>query len=161
MSQSFKVKVNETFDFDFSKTDITSLDVVKNENQEFHVLHHNKSHSAKVLSSNFEEKQYTIEVNGTEYTVDIANQLDQLIKSLGFSVGSGKQINAIKAPMPGLILEINIEVGQTVSENDQLLILEAMKMENSIVSPRDGVIKSIAVTQGEAIEKMQLLIEFE
>lgn len=161
MNQSFKVKVNDTFDFDFSKTHIDSLDVAQNENREFHVLHHNKTHNARVIASNFNEKQYCIEVNGTEYTIDIANPLDQLIKSLGFSVGMGKQVNAIKAPMPGLILEINVEVGQTVVENDQLLILEAMKMENSIVSPRDGVIKSIVVTQGEAIEKMQLLIEFE
>ena len=63
--------------------------------------------------------------------------------------------------MPGLILEINIEEGQEVKENDPLLILEAMKMENVINSPRDGVIKSIAVSQGNTVEKNALLIEFE
>jgi biotin carboxyl carrier protein len=63
--------------------------------------------------------------------------------------------------MPGLILEINVVVGQTVKENDPLLILEAMKMENSFLSPRDGVIKSIAVIKGDAVDKGQLLIEFE
>ena len=63
--------------------------------------------------------------------------------------------------MPGLILEINVEVGQEVVENDPLLILEAMKMENSFVSPRDGKIKSIAVVKGQAVDKGQLLIEFE
>ncbi|WP_445724287.1 biotin/lipoyl-containing protein, partial [Flavobacterium sp.] len=67
----------------------------------------------------------------------------------------------IKAPMPGLILEINVEVGQSVKENDPLLILEAMKMENSFLSPRDGVIKSIAVEKGNAVDKGQLLVEFE
>jgi biotin carboxyl carrier protein len=71
-----------------------------------------------------------------------------------------KQINAIKAPMPGLILEISV-VGQTVKENDSLLILEAMKMENSFLSPRDGIIKSISVILGDAVDKGQLLIEFE
>jgi biotin carboxyl carrier protein len=80
---------------------------------------------------------------------------------LRFEVGLTKQVNAIKAPMPGLILEINVVVGQTVQENDPLLILEAMKMENSFLSPRDGVIKSIAVTKGDAVDKGQLLIEFE
>ena len=80
---------------------------------------------------------------------------------MGFEVGKTKQINAIKAPMPGLILEINVSVGQEVKENDNLLILEAMKMENSFSSPRDGIIKSIAVFKGDAVDKGQLLIEFE
>jgi biotin carboxyl carrier protein len=48
-----------------------------------------------------------------------------------------------------------------VKENEQLLILEAMKMENSILSPRDGIIKSISVAKSQAVDKGQLLIEFE
>jgi biotin carboxyl carrier protein len=63
--------------------------------------------------------------------------------------------------MPGLIIEIAVVVGQSVSENDNLIILSAMKMENSFLSPRDGVIKSIAVSVGDAVEKNQLMIEFE
>jgi biotin carboxyl carrier protein len=63
--------------------------------------------------------------------------------------------------MPGLILEISVSIGQEVKENDPLLILEAMKMENSFLSPRDGIIKSIAVSIGNAVDKGQLLIEFE
>jgi biotin carboxyl carrier protein len=70
-------------------------------------------------------------------------------------------VNAIKAPMPGLILEISVVVGQEVKENDNLIILGAMKMENSFLSPRDGVIKSISVAVGDAVDKGQLLIEFE
>jgi biotin carboxyl carrier protein len=63
--------------------------------------------------------------------------------------------------MPGLILEISVVVGQTVKENDNLIILGAMKMENSFLSPRDGVIKTISVLMGDAVDKGQLLIEFE
>ena len=80
---------------------------------------------------------------------------------MGFEVEKTKQVNVIKAPMPGLILEINVEVGQTVKENDNLLILTAMKMENSLLSPRDGLIKSIAVKVGDSLTKGALLIEFE
>jgi biotin carboxyl carrier protein len=80
---------------------------------------------------------------------------------MGFEVGAGKEVNAINAPMPGLILEINVEVGQTVAKNELLLILGAMKMENSFLSPRDGTIKSILVNKGDAVDKGQLLIEFE
>ena len=63
--------------------------------------------------------------------------------------------------MPGLIIDISITIGQEVKENDTLLILEAMKMENSITSPRDGVIKTISVTKNDTVKKNQLLIEFE
>lgn len=80
---------------------------------------------------------------------------------MGFTVGASKQVNAIKAPMPGLILEMSVSVGQEVKENDCLLILEAMKMENSFLSPRAGIIKSISASKGDAVEKGQLLIEFE
>jgi biotin carboxyl carrier protein len=80
---------------------------------------------------------------------------------MGFEVGITKQINFIKAPMPGLILEINVVAGQTVKENDNLLILTAMKMENSFLSPRDGIIKNIAINVGDSVVKGDLLIEFE
>ncbi|MCL4125700.1 UNVERIFIED_CONTAM: hypothetical protein GTU68_028898 [Idotea baltica] len=63
--------------------------------------------------------------------------------------------------MPGLILDINVKVGQEVIEDDALLILEAMKMENVLTAPRDGMIKSITVSKGDAVDKNQLLITFE
>jgi biotin carboxyl carrier protein len=116
----------------------------------------NKPYKAEILSADFNHKTYTIKVNNS-YTVAISNDLDQLIHELGFEVGLTKQINAISA-YAGLILEISVIVGQTVKENDSLLILEAMKMENSFLSPRDGIIKSISVILGDAVDKGQLLM---
>ncbi|MCL4147810.1 UNVERIFIED_CONTAM: hypothetical protein GTU68_000861 [Idotea baltica] len=63
--------------------------------------------------------------------------------------------------MPGLVLEIMVEVGQFVAVGDALLILEAMKMENVIKAQGEGVIKDIVVKQGAAVEKGQLLIVLE
>ena len=63
--------------------------------------------------------------------------------------------------MPGLILDIHVKEGQEVKEDDALLILEAMKMENVLTSPRDGIIKSISVSKNDTVDKNQLLIEFE
>ena len=60
-----------------------------------------------------------------------------------------------------VVVEVHVVDGQEVKENDALLILEAMKMENVLTSPRDGVIKSISVNKGNAVEKNQLLIVFE
>ena len=67
----------------------------------------------------------------------------------------------IQSYIPGTIIQISVKEGDVVKEGDPLLILEAMKMENSFLSPRDGIIKSIAVEKGNAVDKGQLLIEFE
>ena len=161
MSTSYKLSVNNTTNFELNESDLKNLDVVSVEKTKFHVLKDNKSFKAEIVAADFISKKYTIKVNNNTYEVAISDALDQLIKSMGIERGRTKVVNAIKAPMPGLILEISVEVGQTVKENDPLLILEAMKMENSFLSPRDGVIKSIAVEKGHAVDKGQLLIEFE
>lgn len=161
MSTSYKLSVNNTSSFDLNESDLKNLDAVSVGNNKFHVLKDHKPYKAEIVSADFIAKKYTIKVNNNTYEVAIADALDMLIRSMGIERGRTKVVNAIKAPMPGLILEISVEVGQTVKENDPLLILEAMKMENSFLSPRDGIIKSIAVEIGHAVDKGQLLIEFE
>lgn len=161
MGSDFKVKVNDTFEFDFNKENTSKLDAVSVEKNEFHILQKNLPYKTEIIFSDFNQKKYTVKVNNNIYQVAISNPLDILIKELGFGVGVSKVIKLLKAPMPGLILEVNIEVGQTVKENDNLLILTAMKMENSLLSPRDGVIKSIAINVGDSVIKGDLLIEFE
>ena len=161
MSIPYKVNVNDTFLFEFEKESISQLDAVNVEINKFHILHQNLPYKAEIVVSDFDQKKYTVKVNNNTYHVAISNPLDTLIKEMGFEVGLTKQINFIKAPMPGLILEISVVVGQSVLENDSLIILGAMKMENSFLSPRDGIIKSISVNMGDAVDKGQLLIEFE
>ena len=161
MINSYKLHVNNTNTFDLSESDLKDLDAVKVEKSKSHVLKNHKPYTAEIISADFISKKYTVKVNNNIYEVAIDGALELLIKGLGIERGRTKVINAIKAPMPGLILEINVKVGQEVKENDPLLILEAMKMENSFLSPRNGVIKSIAVEKGNAVDKGQLLIEFE
>lgn len=161
MSNKFKVKVNNSLEFDITDDDVSKLDAAKTANNEYHVLQNNKPFKAELVDSNFNRKKYSIKVNNHSYDVDISNPLDLLIDKMGFTFGSSKQVNSIKAPMPGLILDIHIKEGQEVKEDEGLLILEAMKMENVITSPRDGVIKSVNVAKGDAIDKGHLLIEFE
>ena len=161
MHTTYKLSVNQENTFDLNESDLFLLDEIQLSKNNFHVLKDNKPYSVEVVSSDFSSKKYKVKVNDSVYEVAIANELDQLIKAMGIEKGRVKVVNAIKAPMPGLILEINVSVGQEVKINDPLLILEAMKMENSFLSPRDGIIKSIAVEKGNAVEKGQLLIEFE
>lgn len=161
MKNNFKVKVNSKWDFNIPKEDITTLDVVKLKGKNYHLIEEYKSFQGEIVDSNFNDREYSVKINGSVYDISISNQLDQLINKMGFSNGSTKNVKLIKAPMPGVVLEINVEVGQTVSEDDALLVLEAMKMESTIASPSNGVVKAIAVNSGDTVEKGNLLIEFE
>jgi len=161
MSNKYKVKVNNSVEIDISDDDVSKLDAVKTGDKKYHVLQNNTTFKAELADSNFGRKKYSIKVNNRSYDVDISNPLDLLIDKMGFTFGTSKQVNSIKAPMPGLIFDIHVEEGQEVKEDESLLILEAMKMENVITSPRDGVIKSVNIAKGDAIDKGHLLIEFE
>ncbi|GLB50078.1 biotin/lipoyl-containing protein [Neptunitalea lumnitzerae] len=161
MSSTFNTKVNGSLEFTFSEEEATSLDTVITKPNAYHLLVNNTSYHIEISSADFLLKNYNVKVNNTTYEVAISDDLDKLISEMGFSIGGAKHVNDIKAPMPGLILDINIKEGQEVKEDDPLLVLEAMKMENVISSPRDGVIKSIVISQGQAVDKNALLIEFE
>lgn len=157
----YKIKVNNSHSFEVSNEDLDKLDVIETTSDNYHILQNNQSLKASILNSNFNRKRYAVKVNNNTYDVVINDALDQQIEALGFEIGATKKVNNIKAPMPGLILEINVEPGKEVQEDDTLLILEAMKMENVITSPRQGVIKSISVQKGETVDKNALLVEFE
>ena len=157
----YKAKVNASYEFDITEEAVDQLDAVETSTNKYHILQNNSSIKANIVSSNFNKKTYSVKVNNNTYDVVINDALDQQIAALGFEIGASKKVDDIKAPMPGLILEINVKEAQEVKEDDPLLILEAMKMENVINSPRDGVIKSIKVSQGNTVEKNALLIEFE
>ena len=161
MDKNFKVTVNDSFEYDFKNSEIKKLDVLKLSNSKFHVINQNKSFNIQLLNSNFNNREYTVSINENDYTVKISTQLDELVKKMGFSVGSSKKENNVKAPMPGIILTINVQEGQEVKEGDTLLILEAMKMENTIGAPKDGIVKAIHLKSGETVEKGVLIIELE
>lgn len=161
MDKIYKAKVNNEFDFAFTQEEINQLDSLIVNDKNIHILHENKSITTQILNRNFNNQQYKIKVNSNIFKVDISNDLDLLISEMGLSLAAGLQVNEIKAPMPGLILNINVEIGQEVKEGETLLILEAMKMENSITAPRDAVIKSISVKTGNTVAKNELLIEME
>jgi biotin carboxyl carrier protein len=62
--------------------------------------------------------------------------------------------------MPGLIVDVGVEVGQDVKKGDKLLVLNAMKMENIIKAPADGKVRQVLVNNGQNVEKNQVLIQF-
>lgn len=156
-----KITVNDNFEFEIDNEQANALDLSQLTPKTFHVLHNDKSFSIEMLHEDFLNRKYAIKVNNVTHEIEIGGPLDALIKQMGFETGANKKIDSIKAPMPGLILEVSIKVGDEVQKDDQLLILSAMKMENSFLSPRDGIIKALHVKVGDAVDKGQLLIEFE
>lgn len=159
-NDSYKILVNG-FVFYFTKTDLESLDLVAISPTEFNAIIDHQSANARLVNANLLNKTFTIETGGETFEVAIKDALDQQLEQMGFGTSAGKQVKEIKAPMPGLVLEIGVTDGQAVKEGDRILILEAMKMENSILIHADATIKKVNVKAGQAVEKGQVLVELE
>ncbi len=135
-------------------------DIIKVRDGVYHLLKDNVSYNLEVVKYIVEEKKLLVKINNTPYTLDIKDKYDDLLHSLGLDNLASKKVNDIKAPMPGMVLNILVTEGQEVKKGDGLIVLEAMKMENILKSPTDGIIKKIAISKGVAVEKNQLLIQF-
>lgn len=159
-TKTFKVKANE-FVFTFDQADIDAADFIKKSPGEFNLIRGSRSVNARLLEADITGKKLKLEVDGESFELDVKDELDQRLDSMGFSTASTKHVKEIKAPMPGLVLSISVSEGQAVKEGDRILILEAMKMENSIMIQNDAVIKRIAVTAGQPVDKGQVLVELE
>jgi biotin carboxyl carrier protein len=136
-------------------------DLIEVHDNWFHIIQDNKGYNATLISFNAEEKTMVLNVNGNDYEISIKDKNDLLLQKLGINLKSSSVIQSIKAPMPGLIINISVNVGDEVKKGDMLLILEAMKMENAIKSPRDGKIKKLNVALKQPVEKNQVMLEFE
>ncbi len=137
-----------------------AADIIKIKEDVYHLLKDNLSYNLEIVKHIPEEKKMVVKINNTSYTLDIKDKYDELLHSLGLDSLAAKKVNDIKAPMPGMVLNILVTEGQEVKKGDPLIVLEAMKMENILKSPTDGVIKKIAIKKGIAVEKNQLLIQF-
>lgn len=126
----------------------------------FHIIKDNKSFTAELVQADYQSKTFTFKINGVKQTVSVKDRFDILLDQLGMSDANTQKVNDVKAPMPGLILEIKVQPGQEVKKGDPILILEAMKMENILKSPGDGVVKEIKVQARQNVEKNQVLILF-
>ena len=128
------------------------LDLIEISENRFHIIHENHSYLAEVLNVNYAEKTFSIKINNGIYDLEITDPYDALLKNLGMD---------IKAPMPGLVLEVFIAEGNEVKKGDNLLVLEAMKMENVIKSQSDFKVRKITVKAGDKVAKNQIMLTLE
>jgi biotin carboxyl carrier protein len=159
MANNYHLKVNEKYQFTSTAAVVKELDVISKGQNQFQQIEKDQNFDIEIIKEDFKSKKYQIKVNGNKYTVAISDELDLLIKELGLTLNDQKKEKDIKAPMPGLILDILVKEGQEVKEGDPLLVLEAMKMENMLLAPADAVVKTIHVNKTDPVEKKQLLIE--
>ncbi len=136
-------------------------DILEEKYGRFHVLKDNKSFTIEVVQADTAEKKCTLKVNGNTYAFEMKDQFDELLKNLGLDKLVSGAAKDLKAPMPGLVLDVLVKTGDSVKKGDSILVLEAMKMENNIKAAADAVIKKIAVQKGNAVEKNQVLVLFE
>jgi biotin carboxyl carrier protein len=108
-----------------------------------------------------DELHYEIWINHNVVPVILETSLSRLLEQFGRSHAVKSSEYLIKAPMPGLIKEIQVAPGDVVHPGSTLIVLEAMKMENEIRSLVAGRIKGIEVKKQDAVEKNQLLLEIE
>jgi biotin carboxyl carrier protein len=162
-----KVNNKHVFEIDTKQNAITlngeavSPDWTLIGDKKYHAIINHQSLTVELLGIDETGKQFTIAVNGIKYQVELQNQFDALLKQLGMDKLAAGKVNNLKAPMPGLVLRINVAVGDTIKKGDALLVLEAMKMENVIKAAGDGVVKKINAIERTAVEKGHVLMEFE
>lgn len=124
----------------------------------FHLLVENRSYQLAIEDRG---KEYLVRLNSRSFYVKLENERARQLRRF---IKADEQVSKefeIKAPMPGLIVKINVHAGQEVKKGDSLFIIEAMKMENEIRATADGKIKKILKSEKMSVEKNMVLMVME
>jgi biotin carboxyl carrier protein len=131
------------------------------DNRFFSLEWNGKKFLGEVTEERMEEGYIRVKINHREFLLEKEGKLDTLIKELGLDKEKIKKLKQLKSPMPGRVIGVAVKPGDHVSIGDELLTLEAMKMENALKSDGEGVVKSIDVVLQDVVEKGKVLITFE
>ena len=105
--------------------------------------------------------RYTIWMAGFTYDVEAVDERTRVIRDLSGATTAAAGPAPLKAPMPGLIVRVNVAAGDEIQAGQGLIVMEAMKMENELRAAAAGKVKRVAVAAGQAVEKGALLVEIE
>ena len=167
------IKVNNQYEFTVSgqkgKQTLNGQpfewDVLEIKDKQFHVIKDNRSYNVTIVAADHPQavachaaKTWSILVNGNTYNVELKDKYDLLLKELGMESLSSKKVNEIRAPMPGLVLNMIVKKGSRLKKGDKVMVLEAMKMENVLRAPGPGTVKSLEVKKGDTVDKNQVLV---
>jgi biotin carboxyl carrier protein len=165
----YKLNINDRYSVEAERTVTSGLlvngievkaDIKQLKPGIYHIIKNNRSYNVEIVNFNGNEKKAEIKVNNNIYHITAKDQFDILLDKLGFSNLNAAMISEIKAPMPGLVLKVLVNKGDSIKKGCNLFVLEAMKMENIIKSPADVVIDKILIKPGDKVEKGQILMLF-
>lgn len=135
------------------------VDLVRTGPSTFSLVRNGRSHRVLLLKEDKETGTLRLRIGAHTYTVQLQDDRTRLMHTLGLDKAATK-VKEIKAPMPGMVLNIIVKPGDVVKKNDPILVLEAMKMENMIKAPGDATVSAVHAEKGKAVEKGQLLVSF-
>jgi len=138
-----------------------------------------KNFKFKIRDNNYNVKIHShegnkieLEVNGTSYSVKMKEEIKKtktptLVRAASKRPSEPLKVNPsssktkIVAPIPGVVLSLDVKVGDVIKVGDRLLVLEAMKMENNIVSEKAGTITAVSINVGQQVLQNEIMIELE
>ena len=124
----------------------------------FSLIVDGKSYEAYVYEG---EEDWSVLLRGHQFNVKVEDEREQRLRAAaGGGVAEGGEYR-LKAPMPGLLVAVQVNEGQAVTKGQVLIILESMKMQNELKSPRDGIVEKIRVKAGESVEQKQTLLSIQ
>jgi biotin carboxyl carrier protein len=153
---------NQVWNIDGKDTVSNGGSVVKWDDERFFTLTFNgKDFYGEILEEKTEDHRLKIKINHRVFEVKKKGELDELIAALGLDVPKVRKLKELQAPMPGRIVNIAVKVGDELNFGDEILSLEAMKMENVLKAEGVGIVKAILIESGQVVEKGAVMIEFE
>ena len=161
----FKASVNQRHNFEVDNgtvnNDPVSFDCALLPNGTYHIILNNQSIAAEVVDVDYNNKSVNLLLDNQKFSVQVEDDFDLLLSKMGMDKKASDKVSEIKSPMPGLVLEIKVKEGDEVKAGEALMVLEAMKMENVIASPNDGIVAKVEVDVQEKVDKNHILIRFE
>jgi len=135
------------------------VDVSKNQFRPYiHLLVDNKSY---LLSTTVNGDLIDVETLERTYTFEVVGEKKKELERLGLRKKKAVRKKDINAPMPGLIVQVQVEVGQEVEKGQGVIIIEAMKMENELKAAEKGVVREILVSEGQKVDQNAPLVVIE
>jgi biotin carboxyl carrier protein len=125
-----------------------------------HMLLDSEGH-AMLVRAGSARGEWEVQMKGRTLLLEALDERTRTIREMTGGATAQRSVLAVRAPMPGLILRIEVEPGQEVRAGQGVIVMEAMKMENELRADGGGVVARILVSTGQAVEKNAVLVEFE
>ena len=153
---------NRSWTIDGNEVTGTEGAIVRWDDETFFTLEFNgKTFFGEILEDQTESNQLKLKINHRVFEIKKKRSLDALISAMGLDKPKIKKLKELQAPMPGRIVSVVVSVGDELNIGDEILSLEAMKMENVLKAEGIGIVKSINVGKDDVVDKGSVLIEFE